>query len=216
METLTTDLARIPFAPLVVCVDVGSTTSGKFGWWSSAGVGGTTPSGVSVHVARELDAGSAVALGFECPLFVPIAVAESKLTSQRPGEGNRSWSAAAGLGAMGVGVAQVPWIFRDIRSRLSRTHAAYLNWAAFHAAGAGLFVWEAFVSGRDKRGTHIADAEAAVLAFIDALPNPQTANKIAPIPSVICLAGAALLRTGWSNDIGVLGEAVLVIAPAKG
>ena len=203
------------FAPIVVCVDVGSTTTGKFGWWSSAGIGGTTPPGVARHIAEALNDEGAVALGFECPLFVPIAENEDALTFARPGEGNRSWSAAAGLGAMGVGIAQVPWVLRAIRSQLTRAGSAFLDWEAFRAAGAGLFVWEAFISGNDKRSTHVADAEAAVQAFIAALPEPSSASRIRAIPCVMSLAGAALVRTGWSNDVGLLEQPVLVIGPAK-
>lgn len=203
------------FAPLVVCVDVGSTTTGKFGWWSSAGTGGTTPSGVARHIAESLNNQGAVALGFECPLFVPIAENERALTSARPGEGNRSWSAAAGLGAMGIGIAQVPWVLRAVRSQLPRTGSAFLDWPAFRAAGSGLFVWEAFVSGKHKRSTHVSDAKSAVQAFITALPEPSSASKIGTIPCVMSLAGAALIRTGWSNDVGLLKQPVLVIGPTE-
>jgi len=205
----------MPFTPLVVCVDIGSTTAGNFGWWSSAGVGGTTPSGAAECVAAALNNKTAVALGFECPLFVPIAENEAALTSARPGEGNRPWSAAAGLGSMGVGIAQVPWLLGAVRSQLTEAGTAFLEWAAFRTAGSGLFVWEAFVSGNDKRTTHIADAEAAVQAFIAALPEPQSFGRIGHIPSVMSLIGAALVRTGWSSDVSLLETPALVIGPAK-
>jgi hypothetical protein len=202
------------FTPLVVCIDVGSTTSGKFGWACSSGATGTTPSGVAQHIAEALNSRGAVALGFECPLFVPLAEKETDLTRSRPGEGDRPWSAAAGLGALGVGITQVPWVLREVRRQLTRTCLAFLDWTTFRAAGCGLFLWEAFVSDKAKRSTHVGDAEAAVQAFLAALPEPPTVHRLGATSCVLSLVGAALIRTGWSNDLSLLGQPVLVIGPA--
>jgi hypothetical protein len=38
-------------------------------------------------IAADLNAGHHVALGFECPLFVPVSEDPNGLTSARPGEG---------------------------------------------------------------------------------------------------------------------------------
>jgi hypothetical protein len=43
-----------------------------------------------------LPGGQAVALGFECPLFVPVPEQALRLGAARPGEKNRSWSAGRG------------------------------------------------------------------------------------------------------------------------
>jgi hypothetical protein len=202
--------------PTVACADIGSTVSGKFGWWSSASASGSSPSALATHVAEQLNAGHSVALGFECPLFVPLAAAESELTIARRGEGNRPWSAAAGLGSMGVGVAQVPWVLRAIRSGLQAPQPCFLDWSQFVSAGAGLFVWEAFVSGSSKGSSHVRDAKLAVRAFMSALPNPAAASLVTPSPEVISLIGAALLRTGWSANAALLATPAIVLGPRGG
>jgi hypothetical protein len=55
-------------------------------------------------IAKDLSAGYAVALGFECPLFVPVAKAPEHLTKGRAGEGNRPWSAGAGVAVLASGL----------------------------------------------------------------------------------------------------------------
>ncbi len=160
-----------------------------------------------------LSAGRAVALGFECPLFVPLAETETTLTSARPGEGSRAWSAGAGCGVLTTGLVQVAWVLEQARIRLPHRCEAFLSWEKFKAAGSGLLLWEAFVSGssKSKGATHIDDARMAVNAFSAALPNPGLANAILCASPVYSLVGAALLRTGWSSDLSLLSEACLVI-----
>lgn len=103
---------------VVVCADIGSVSRGNFGWWSSAGSEGRIPSTLAKHVAECLNLGLPVALGFECPLFVPLEDDEQSLTRARPGEGNRPWSAGAGCGALATGLVQVTWTLREIRNLL--------------------------------------------------------------------------------------------------
>jgi len=98
-----------------VCADIGSAAKGNFGWWSSAGESGDRPSGLVAHVAALLNDREPVALGFECPLFVPLAASEMQLTSARPGEGSRAWSAGAGCGALATGLVQVVWVLEQVR-----------------------------------------------------------------------------------------------------
>jgi hypothetical protein len=56
------------------------------------------------EIVHDLNAGIPVALGFECPIFVPISVDPNRLGKARAGEGNRSFSAGAGPGALVTGV----------------------------------------------------------------------------------------------------------------
>jgi len=197
--------------PIVVCADVGSVAKGNFGWWSSLGESGTTPSGLATHVAAALNAANPVALGFEYPLFVPLVESEQQLTSARAGEGSRAWSAGAGCGALATGLVQVAWVLRAVRQQLIEPAIAFLAWAPFVSSGSGLLLWEAFVSGPAKRACHIADAEVGAQAFIQALPNPVSANAIVCSSPVYSLVGAALLRTGWSSNVSVLEEPCLVL-----
>lgn len=202
-------------SPLVVCADIGSVAKGNFGWWSSKGESGTSPSTLSVHVAAALRTGVPVALGFECPLFVPLVEDERQLTTARPGEGSRPWSAGAGCGALATGLVQVAWVLQAVLRDLPRPVPVFLAWPPFAAAGSGLFIWEAFVSGAAKKSNHIADAEVAGRAFVQALPEPEQVNAVVCKSGVFSLVGAALLRAGWSADTSILEQPCLVVRVSK-
>lgn len=196
---------------VVACADIGSTARGNFGWWSSTGCEGTLPSTLASHVAQCLKAGFPVALGFECPLFVPLNADEMRLTNARPGEGSRPWSAGAGCGALATGIVQSTWVLQEIRQLLDTPRIAYCDWGDFDSAGSGLLVWEAFVSGKGKAEGHVADARAAVAVFEAALPDPRDSNAVRCESPVISLIGAALIRSGWSRDQEFLEKPCLVV-----
>jgi len=196
---------------LIACADIGSVAAGNFGWSSSDDISGREPSTLAGSVAAALNGGRPVALGFECPLFVPLADDETHLTRARPGEGNRAWSAGAGCGALATGLVQVTWILRAMQAALGSPGTAQLSWETFQARQNGLFLWEAFVSDKSKSSTHVGDAEAAVMAFNQSLPNPWAANAVTCSTSVHSLVGAAMLRTGWSNTPAILEQPCLVI-----
>lgn len=197
--------------PLVVCADVGSVAKGNFGWWSSTKESGNSPATLATHVANALNDGTPVALGFECPLFVPLVEDEQKLTSARPGEGNRAWSAGAGCGALATGLVQVAWVLQAIRRQILCPVPAFVDWASFASSGSGLLLWEAFVTGPSKLTSHTEDAQAGAEAFLQALPNPPQRNAIDCESDVYSLVGAALLRTGWCTDPEILQQACLVL-----
>ena len=122
------------------------------------------PSGTDIgefarFVAHGLAVEEKVSLGFECPLWIPVAHEPSRLTRARPGENDRAWSAAAGATSLTTGLAQVAWILDRIR-RQSEDTEAYLDWSSFQRSQSGLFIWEALVTGRAKAGSDEADAIA--------------------------------------------------------
>lgn len=200
---------------VVVCADVGAVAKGNFGWWSSLGEFGDKPSTLARHVSTTLDTGKPVALGFECPLFVPLVEDEMFLTSARSGEGSRAWSAGAGCGALATGMVQTVWVLHEIRIQLARATSAYLSWQEFSASQNGLFLWEAFVTGKAKGDSHTADARRGAEAFVRSLPDPMSYNAVTCNGGAYSLVGAALLRTGWSDDLRLLQEPCLVVrAPA--
>jgi len=199
------------FAPVVVCADVGSVAKGKFGWWSSDDHCGDRPSTLSGFVAEQLAARRPVALGFECPLFVPLVDDEARLTAARVGEGSRAWSAGAGCGALTTGLVQVAWTLRDLKARVADDVPAFLRWEEFVARGTGMLIWEAFVSGGSKGTSHVEDSRLGAEAFSASLPNPMSANAVECPSGAFSLAGAALLRAGWRSDVAVLEEACLVV-----
>jgi hypothetical protein len=195
----------------IYCADVGSIAGGKFGWagrtsgWEGSG---TSIEELGSQVSRDLDGGSPVALGFECPLFVPFGGAPARLGCARDGEGARPWSAHAGAASLATGLVQVAWLLADIRQRTAGRHRAYLNWADFGVESRGLFVWEAFVSAKAKGQSHVDDARAAIDAFVDALPDPRSCIMSRDTYSLV---GAALLRTEWTRDVAILSQPAVVI-----
>lgn len=200
----------------VVCADIGSVKAGRFGWF------GISADGTRLHgdsssieelarvVTATLTSGDGVALGFECPLFTPLRDNPLLLTKARSGEGNRSWSAGAGCGALATGIVEVAWVLSHVRKSTPPTVKAFLDWQAFQEANGGLFLWEAFVSGKAKGDGHVHDAEIAVRKFQYALPNLMGANAITE-ESVFSLIGASLIRTDWSDDVRLLSTSNLVI-----
>jgi hypothetical protein len=201
----------------VYCADIGSVASGRFGW-AKLRPGGSEEvcygtesiTDLVEAVAADIGQDNAVAIGFECPLFVPVPGDPNRLTSARRGEGSRPWCAGAGAGALATGLTEVVWILKEVRARLTHYPNAHLAWEPFVAADRGLFLWEAFVSGASKAATHIGDAEIAVRAFLRSLPDPWSANAIQP-DEVHSLIGAALLRTEWTEDLAVLKQPCLVL-----
>lgn len=205
----------------IYCADVGSLALGHFAWaraTASRRALGVLRDSDSIDalvetVAADLAHGSPVSLGFECPLFVPLAVESVEIGRSRAGEGSRPWSAGAGAGALATGLPQAIWLLQEIRRRVPTAHA-YLRWDEFAAAGAGMFLWEAFVSGAAKGLSHREDAAIGVRAFAAALPSPQEANAVPVKGEIHSLIGAALLRTGWGTDVALLAEPCVVIRAA--
>lgn len=198
----------------IYAADIGSVATGRFGWASFSDVGtssGSDPAQMVVELGKVLGRGLRVALGFECPLWMDLPSSAAELTKARNGEGNRPWSAGAGAGALATGLVQVTWILRELR-KLAPTARAYLSWAEFEKAEAGLYLWEAFVTGDAKAKTHEGDAMLAVEAFRRALPNPEAHSAVQPKGTeVLSLVGAAMLRTGWTVGADVLGQPAIVI-----
>lgn len=163
-------------------------------------------------VASDINAGYPVALGFECPLFVPIPDDDhpKDLTSSRPGEGNRAWSVGGGAASLATGLTETVWILDRVRRRLSIPCAAHFKWKPFQLNG-GLFIWEAFVTEKAKADTHHGDAELAVLSFRESLPDPEKRNSIVCCGHVRSLVGGALLQAGWVSDLAWLAEPCVVI-----
>ncbi len=201
---------------MICCADIGSVANGRFGWAGHSGEPdregrfGTDIGEFAQFVADGLAVEEKVSLGFECPLWIPVANEPSRLTRARPGENNRAWSAAAGATSLTTGLAQVAWILDRIRRQTEETEA-FLDWKGFQRSQTGLFIWEAFVTGRAKAGSHEADAMAAVNAFRSALSDPEPKGDVATKSRTRSLIGAALLWAGWSTDIRLLHEPCLVI-----
>ncbi len=203
----------------ICCADIGSVSKGRFGWASlSTAADQERSSGKDIEaladlVGGHLANGKKVALGFECPLWVPVADSPCDLTRKRKGEGNRPWSASAGATSLATGLTEVAWVLQRIRPTVQGVEA-FLDWRAFEAVQSGLFVWEAMVTGRGKTESHESDARAAVDAFHRALPDPASHDALEPASRTRSLIGAALLWAGWSKDLDLLHRPCVVIRSA--
>ncbi len=205
--------------PLIIhCADIGSVKKGNFGWARLA-VGepdsicttGREIQDFVENLAADITAGSRAALGFECPLFLPLSEDPIGLTAARPGEGDRAWSAGAGAGSLATGLTETVWILDQVKQRIQNPPAAFANWPRFRDADQGLFIWEAFVTKAAKADTHHGDAELAVLSFRDCLPDLERHNAVVCEGRVRSLFGAALLQAGWVKQLSWLGESCIVV-----
>ena len=174
----------------VWAADVGSVHRGNFGWGRAPleeGEGGYE-TGTSIHdfaegIAADLSAGRYVALGFECPLFVPITQEPLSLTKARPSELDRAWSASVGACALSTGLTECVWVFERLRGSAQVSIKPTFDWASLCSRRANLFIWEAFVTSAAKAATHAGDAELAVRAFCSHYPRITQANAVtAPNP----------------------------------
>jgi alkylated DNA nucleotide flippase Atl1 len=205
--------------PVIYAADIGSIASGNFGWARlDPGQGtpqverndGTEIAELVDAVAHDLDVEErGVALGFECPLFVPVPEDPFLLGTARFGEGNRPFSGGPGTGALVTGLVQTAWILRSLRERCPEA-VTFLDWDEFTGAGRGLYLWEAFVTGKAKGAAHVDDALIAANTFRDALPNPPAANAV-EAERPLSLIGSAVLWSGWSTELALLHKPCLVL-----
>lgn len=195
--------------------DVGSIKNKRFGWCRTAskeddGIVGTDIEEFVRGLSKDISGGMRVALGFECPLFVPITINPSGLTSARIGEGDRPWSAGAGCGALAVGLTETVWIFEQLNKLCRRDLVPTFKWEEFSFGYGNLFIWEAFVTKEAKAHSHHGDAQVAVNSFWREYPNITGANSVRA-DSPFSLIGAALLRSGITTDIEFIKTPVIVI-----
>lgn len=201
---------------VIYCADIGSVAKGNFGWArlecneAPICIVGQDIREFANRIADDLNAKHPVALGFECPLFIPLTDDPERLTSARDGEGNRAWSAGAGAASLATGLSETVWVLTRIQQQLLAYTPIHIRWSPFQRSNVGLFLWEAFVTGDFKAGTHIGDAELAVNQFYKYLRNPETHNAIKS-SSVRSLIGAALLQSGLTDDLSLLNKPCLVI-----
>lgn len=189
-----------PFA--IACADIGTVREKEdktsFGWqivhslssdrkneWSN-GPGGNEIEEFVCTVADAIRDGR-LALGFECPLWVPVAKEPTDLYRARCMDWvnldgkrlSRSWSASAGVVSLSVGLTQVAWILRCVREKVGVPPPVFFNWEPFSKAERGVFLWEALVSGGSSStpegpGRHVADASRAVNKFVSCLGSDGT------------------------------------------
>ncbi len=218
-----------PHVPRVVhyACDVGSTRLGRFGWARvervSPGLDVRASSSIDILVRSiQGDLGSgdtAVTIGIECPLFLPVPDDAADLGRGRTGEGDRSCFAPAGGYVATLGLHQFAFILRRVKSKGVKATLGWKRWAPRHAV---VLVWEAFVSGpahsrADDAGGHLRDAATAAVCFEDAVAAARLGGNPVRVPDgtspPLSLAGLVLVWSGWSKDLRLLSQEALVVRP---
>lgn len=186
---------------VVYCADVGSIKRGNFGWArlpdESEILTGGDISQLAHHVSDDLDDGRRVALGFECPLWIPIPDDPKLLLAARDGEGSRPWSAGAGCGSLVAGLAESAWILREVVRRHPNLKVT-TDLEAFRGGEHQLLLWEAFVSAHRKpaESTHEADALHGAEAFLNAFEKREASTVTTNAESVVSLIGVVARWAG--------------------
>ena len=159
---------------VVWVADIGSIKQKHFGWCRGIGQDdrkhGTDIENFVDGIVNDLINEKKVAIGFECPLFVPIADKPEDLTKRREGENNRPWSAGAGCCSLATGLAECVWIFERIKKSKVEVKPTF-SWKDFRLNESNFFIWEAFVTSQSKEDSnsdsHSMDAQKVVNRFVE-------------------------------------------------
>jgi len=201
-------------SPIVYAADIGSVARGRFGWFRlpepTLSSDYSDIRQLATLVADDLRGDRQVALGFEAPQFVPVRQDPMRLTSARPGERSKPWSAGAGCGALATSIPEVVWILRQVIELLPEAPSATLSLPEFRTGSAQLLLWEAFVTGAAKADTHAGDAALAVSEFLGRWPDVRSDINMGDTP-VFSILGAAVLHVGLSTDVALLRQECLVV-----
>ena len=166
-----------------------------------------------------------MALGFEAPLFLPVAPTIGDLTRARLNEPG-PWSFGPGAYVTTVVIPLMALTLRHLRSAVTPPPDVSLDaarWLAPGALGSSLLLWEAFVWGaghaREPNAgglrADVQDAATAVRAFVawEAVEPRQSSSITAQDP--ISIVGAALLWSGLDSNLGLLHQQTLVLRPTQ-
>lgn len=208
---------------VVACVDVGK----QLGWCIRTRRRSRLGSrlGVLVRVlARDLRAGRPVALGFECPMYVPRRGSPDAALRARIGEGSRPWCIHAGAAALVAGVGQADAVLAALKDACGTTRGT-TRWSEFTAGRAPLLVWEAFVTGQKGPATimspqvvsansHERDALAACAEFRRRMDRGEMTSDLGSEPA-LSLAGLHLIANGLSKDRTLLTAPCIVVKARK-
>ena len=205
---------------IIYVADAGSVSKGNFHWVSSRNIeeSALDPRGLAEAVAKDLNSGKKVALGYESPLFVPTDIDPHSLGCARDGEcqqatGNRPFTAGAGAAVLATGIQSLAWVLRETK-KLAPNTTASTRWDDFRGGSCQLFVWEAFVSGSEKAypPSHSGDAALAIAAFRKVSSDENNPTRIR-CSVAFSLVGAAVVWSGLSKDLTLLEEPGVVLRP---
>jgi hypothetical protein len=201
---------------------------GKEAGWAIIEKGrATAGSGLDDLVQEVIDAikrDSGVALGFECPLYVPLRSTLASELKGRVGEGSPPWCVGAGAHSLAVGLGQAALILARIK-RAIPSLCGTTRWGEFMGGAAKLFIWEAYVTSRQgesmalptelasRISSHAKDALAAVLRFAQVMNDGVQSDLVAE--PALSLAGLHLINTELATDLSLLRETCVVLKARK-
>ncbi len=195
-------------------IDIG--TPGKSLGWAAVDHGGHMVDGTDVDVCIDVLSEALrlgpVALGFEAPMWIPTRLQPARLTSARQGESgpglaSRPFSASAGATVLVTGMVVVTYVMRRLRE-FAPAALVHFDWQNLSTEPGQLLVTNQKKS-HDAR--HVEDAKLALAAFLLGMQNPRTFRSSVEEPDCLNLLGAALLKAGWTTDVGVLSTPCLVV-----
>lgn len=210
---------------VVYACDVGTTrldrADGKGFAWARVHDGssenGTSIAEAAERISSDLAAGRSVALGFECPLYIPVPNDESGLSKARPNEGSRTFFVGAGAIVLSLGLQQASWLMRRLLPHRGSVHFTQdaKQWRTTERQT--LLCWEAFVTNKEGPTHGWRDALGAAAAFDARSPASEEthlATEEAQLPggeAVLSLIGAAALWSGWTSDLNELRRRCVVV-----
>jgi hypothetical protein len=147
-----------------------------------------------------------LAIGFECPLFLPVADEPTNMLKARTNEGRRSWSAGAAPSATTSGIVAMAWVLRRFAEMLGRVPAVFTEWDSFAKADGDyrLLVWEAFVSEREQKSDDVIGEPAG--ANMRWVVKDQY-HLLFDQADAIVAANAMAIRIGEASDVEVPARA---------
>jgi len=212
---------------VIYCFDVGSYESiGWYRWLNpSLNSGGSDIDILINHIQEDLKTDKIVALGFECPIFIPTVTNKKNLLKARKGDSvegqSRPWSAGAGAIVSVAGLQESLYIFNKLMSYSVEFNIPILptfNKDDLYKCQNNLLIWEALISGTSKQlltgaSSHEADAFYACKLFYDRFTQLDSNITTNNNEEYFTIIGASLLRSGLSNDINIMKEKCIAIKP---
>lgn len=216
------------FAPAVIaCIDVGSPKKGNVGWAVLQADSQLTGCDLSelidvlgVHMRSELP----IAVGFECPLYLPKRDDPLSMTDCRRGETGLNWCGGPGASVLATGLAQVNWVLTKLAAA-KHDAAGTTRWSEFSGGRCRLFFWEAFITSRAGVSIriesavgvshHEEDALCGALAFRQVPATNDNFPSDLEDERALSLIGMHLLDTGLSKDFTLLSEPCAVLKVRK-
>ena len=149
-------------SPYSICaIDIGSPKLGNIGWSVYDAFNEQYFSGRDldelIPILSRVSQYSAIVLGLEAVLFVPLRDQLVLATKGRKGEGSRPWSAGAGAQVLAMNLPIMTYLFDRI-GKISSGVQFIIDDTLFDAHPNQILLFEALVSGKDKGSSHIDDA----------------------------------------------------------